>query len=193
MSLRVLLLIAFALAWPLAGAAQEETASPAEEPASEEAAPEEPAAEEVALEETEEPEPLVEEERSLVAGVLLYLPNRLFDLVDIVRLRGRVGPGFAVGARATRPVSALLGGYGSVGVGLPGPRGEPKIPLPVGLDGGGGAQVSLVGSGGDEYGVLEFGAMVHLLLVGLDLGVDPGEVLDFAAGFLLLDPIGDDF
>ena len=188
MSLRGLLLIAFALAWPLAGVAQEEMETPAEESAAEESMPEESAAEETA-----EPEPTVEKQRSVVATLLLYLPNRLFDLVDIVRLRGRVGPGFGVGARATRPVSAFLGGYASVGVGLPGPRGKPKLPLPLGFDAGGGMQVSVVGSGADDYGALEFGAMLHALLIGLDVGVDPGEVLDFAAGFLLMDPIGDDF
>jgi hypothetical protein len=198
MSLRVLLLIAFAFAWPLAAAAQDEMESPAEEPAAEEAAPEEAAPEETAadepmVEETGEPEPMVEKERSLVAGVLLYLPNRLFDLVDVVRFRGRVGPGFGVGARATRPASAFLGGYASVGVGLPGPRGEPKLPLPLGFDSGGGLQVSAVGDGPEDYGALEFGAMLHVILVGLDVGVDPGEVLDFAAGFLLMDPVGDDF
>jgi len=203
MSLRVLLLIAFALAWPLAGVAQEEMESQTEESAaeeaapeeapSEEAAPEEAAPEETAGEESAAPESMVEEQQNLATRVLLYLPNRVFDLMDVVRLRGRVGPGFALGARATRPASLFLGGYASVGVGLPGPRGEPKLPLPLGFDSAGGMQVSMVGDAPNGYGRTEVGALLHVILVGLDVGVDPGEVLDFAAGFLLMDPRGDDF
>ena len=43
--------------------------------------------------------------------LLYYLPNRILDLTDILRLRARVGPGLAVSARATENVS-FYGGTG---------------------------------------------------------------------------------
>jgi hypothetical protein len=64
--------------------------------------------------------------------VLMYIPNRIFDLLDIVRARLRLGPGLAVGVRLTEPLSAYLGAYGSLYGGLPGPRLEPKLPMPFG-------------------------------------------------------------
>ena len=67
-------------------------------------------------------------EQSLARRVALFLPNRVFDVLDIVRLRVRVGPGIAAGARATRPVSVFVGAYTSWFVGLRGPRGEPRLP-----------------------------------------------------------------
>jgi len=41
-------------------------------------------------------------------SIICYIPNRVFDILDIVRLRLRVGPGISVGVRATKPVSAFL-------------------------------------------------------------------------------------
>jgi hypothetical protein len=63
----------------------------------------------------------------------MYLPNRIFDVLDLVRLRVRVGPGLSAGARAG-PAKAFLGAHASVFVGLPGPRQEPRVPLPVGFE-----------------------------------------------------------
>lgn len=36
--------------------------------------------------------------------VALYLPNRIFDLLDIFRVRVRLGPGISVGVRASKHV-----------------------------------------------------------------------------------------
>ena len=72
-------------------------------------------------------------EAGVIKSIVCYIPNRIFDLVDIVRLRGRVGPGISVGVRATRPLSAFVGFHSSAFVGLPGPRGKAKLPLPVGF------------------------------------------------------------
>jgi hypothetical protein len=129
---------------------------------------------------------------------LMYIPNRIFDVLDIVRLRARVGPGFALSARATEFVDATLGGYTSVFAGLRGPRNEPRIPWPVGIENYAGVEVSVVGQRDEDrfsphYGRLEVGAGLHLILVGLDIGVDPGEVIDLAAGLLTLDTRGDDY
>ena len=130
--------------------------------------------------------------------VLMYIPNRIFDLLDIVRFRVRVGPGFAVGARATEAVDANLGAYTTVFAGLPGPRGRPKLNLPIGIENYLGAEVSVVGTSDEggrrpHYGALEVGAGFQAAILGLDIGIDPGELLDFAAGLVFIDLVGDDY
>jgi len=130
--------------------------------------------------------------------ILLYLPNRLFDLLDIVRLRVRGGPGFAVGVRATEAVDAQVGVYTSVFAGIPGPRARRRINLPVGLENYAGAEISAAagssdrGLTGPNYGTLEFGGGFQFGLLGLDVGVDPGELADFVTGFFLIELVEDD-
>jgi hypothetical protein len=130
--------------------------------------------------------------------VLMYIPNRIFDILDILRLRVRVGPGLAIGARATEAVDANLGAYTSIFAGIPGPRGRPKINLPVGVENYAGVELSVVGTNDNKgtaphYGALEVGAGFQAALLGLDLGIDPLEILDLATGLVFLDLIGDDF
>ena len=93
---------------------------------------------------------------------LLYIPNRIFDVLDIVRARVRVGPGIAVGARATEYADVFAGTYASIFVGIPGPRGEPEINWPFGLESNTGVEVSVAdattGAGASpNYGDFEFG------------------------------------
>ncbi len=138
-----------------------------------------------------------EESGSVVGAVLLYIPNRIFDVLDVVRLRVRVGPGFALGARATEFADVFLGAYTSVFVGIPGPRGEPEINWPFGIESRAGAEVSLAdvstGAGtAPDYGWLECGRGGQLLILGLDVGVDPWEAVDLLCGIVTFDPEGDD-
>ncbi len=134
-------------------------------------------------------------EAGVFKAIVCYIPNRVFDLVDIVRFRVRVGPGISAGVRATRPLSAFLGMHSSVFIGLPGPRGKAKFPLPVGFDLRSGAQASVadVSAGGPYYGPLEVGGELQLLLVGLNVGVGVWEIVDFVTGFVGFDLQGDDF
>lgn len=130
--------------------------------------------------------------------VLFYLPNRAFDLFDMVRLRLRLGPGLAVGVRATEPLSAYVGSYVSVYGGLPGPRQRRGIPIPVGFESYNGATLSVVhaatGVGlGPDYSPTEIGGSLHLLIIGADVDVDPMEVVDLLVGFFGFDPRHDDF
>lgn len=138
------------------------------------------------------------EERNLGIELLLYIPNRVLDLFDMVRARLRVGPGLAAGVRVTEPLSVYVGGYASVYAGLPGPRQRPWIPIPVGLETHTGVTASVADATldagiGPDYSPTEVGASLHLLIVGADVGVDPMEIVDFLAGFILMDPRGDDF
>ncbi len=127
--------------------------------------------------------------------ILMYLPNRIFDLLDIFRVRVRIGPGISVGARATTPASVFLGHHNTVFVGLHGPRGKAAIPWPAGTDMRAGAQASVVDLSSKEvyYGPLEVGLEVQPVIVGFNLGIGVFEVLDFATGFLFIDLQRDDF
>ena len=119
---------------------------------------------------------------------LKYLPNRLFDLTDIVRMQVRVGPGWALGLHATSFVPLFMGGYEATWVGIPGPRKSAKVPLPLGLDSQGGLLL-----GGGEYGAAEFGVCAHIFMIGFDVGFDPRELIDFGAGIAGVDFAHDDF
>ena len=127
----------------------------------------------------------------------MYIPNRILDVFDILRLRVRVGPGVAVDARATKVASAFVGSYASVYVGLPGPRNRPLPKLPVGLESRNGVQASVVDatvSGGldPDYGPAEIGFGAQLAIVGFDVGVEPLEILDLLAGLFFINLTNDD-
>jgi hypothetical protein len=129
--------------------------------------------------------------------IVLYAPNRVLDVLDLVRLRARVGPGFAVGLRATELADVYLGSYAALYLGLPGPRGRRVPKLPVGFENHHGVEVGVVDASsgfafGPGYTATEFGVGFQAAILGLDLGIDPFEIVDLAAGLLLFDPRGDD-
>ena len=130
--------------------------------------------------------------------LLLYLPNRICDVFDMVRARVRVGPGFAVGVRATKYCEVSLHAYTSIFAGLHGPRLEPRFPWPVGIESRAGISVTAAAEANTEvtaptYGYGELGLGFQAGIIGLDLGVDPVEVLDLVLGFFFIDLTGDDF
>ncbi len=129
--------------------------------------------------------------------LLLYVPNRVFDLIDVIRARARVGPGLGATARVTRFAQVKVGGYSSVFAGLPGPRGMPKIPWPFGFDALESAALGLLdlsaNVGSPNYGMFELGVGAQLGLVGIDVGLDPLEAFDLLAGFFMIDIFDDDF
>lgn len=130
--------------------------------------------------------------------LLFYIPNRIFDVFDLVRARVRVGPGMAIGARATKLTDLYMGSYASVYVGLPGPRQKPTIPWPVGVETRSGLAASLAdatvsGPGlGPNYSPTEFGLGFQAVLVGCEVGLDPLEVFDLLLGIFFIDLRGDD-
>lgn len=147
----------------------------------------------------EEPAAAPAEEPREKHPVLMYIPNRLFDVLDLVRVRVRVGPGFTVQARVTEAVDMVLGAHATVFAGIPGPRGRPRVNLPVGVETFAGAELSVAGDKSEEgwskpyYGPLEVGAGFQAAIIGLDVGIDPLEILDFAGGILFLDLKDDDY
>jgi hypothetical protein len=129
--------------------------------------------------------------------ILWYLPNRMLDLFDMVRLRARAGPGIAINLRMTDHVNLYAGQYKSVYVGLPGPRRAPTWPTVVGFERERGLIVMGVDATDDwpdepDYKPTEIVLGAHVLLVGCDIGVDPLEMADFLGGFIFRDPVKDD-
>ena len=131
--------------------------------------------------------------------ILMYIPNRIFDVLDIVRARVRIGPGLSVGARVTSIVTIFVGGHSTAYVGLPGPRGKPVVSLPFGLEDNSGPSLAPTKESKEEtekrpyYGPTEIGAEAQAVIVGVNVGVEPLEALDFLAGIIFVDLKGDDF
>jgi hypothetical protein len=126
--------------------------------------------------------------------IIMYVPNRVFDLLDIFRVRLRAGPGLSAGVRATAPASFFLGSHRTVYAGLPGPRGGSLLPVPVGFDSARGARVSLADMGGanTHYDFFEVGGEMQVFILGLNIGISPLEIADFASGLVCIDIVGDD-
>ena len=133
----------------------------------------------------------------LAKNLLLYIPNRVCDVFDLVRARVRVGPGFAVGVRVTRYGELSAHAYSSIYAGLHGPRTEPRIPWPVGIESRAGATVLVADAStkatAPTYGYGEVGLGFQAGIIGLDVGADPVEALDLVLGFFFIDLTGDDF
>ena len=131
--------------------------------------------------------------------ILMYIPNRIFDVLDIVRARVRIGPGLSVGARVASIVTVFVGGHSTAYVGLPGPRGKPEVPLPFGLEDSSGPSLEPAKENNEEtdrhpyYGPMEIGAEAQAAIVGINVGVEPLEALDLLAGILFIDLKGDDY
>lgn len=148
-----------------------------------------------------------------------YAVNRGADLVDILRLHVMAGPGIGVKAEATRLIHAgILFEQSCFAWGLHNRAVSPwkesvfswglvvgyhdetveRIPVLSGdygwrfdNEGEGGVFQAADPSGNLTLDLLTFRGAV-MLLVGIDLEVRVGEVLDFVAGIFQFDPSGDD-
>ena len=131
--------------------------------------------------------------RPFVVSALLYLPNRILDAFDFFRFGVDVGPGVGIQAQATEFVQATAMGRLSAGVGYQTLRHLPvKVSAesllgvgPLGVDG-------IVGLGWYRPAT-DFQLGFHFLLLGMHVGIDPVEILDFPAGFIGFDLADDDF
>ena len=138
------------------------------------------------------------EEKGLGHRLLLYLPNRVLDVLDVVRVRVRIGPGLAISARATEWASVFLGGYTSAYVGLPGPRGRAELPGLCGREIETGVRLLVIGEttqgeNSPRYAPDEVGVGAQIGILGADAGASPAELLDLVAGLFLIDLRNDDF
>ncbi len=135
----------------------------------------------------------------IVWPIVSYLPNRVFDLLDIVRLRVRVGPGWSAGVRATEFADVFAGSHSTVYAGLRGSRGRGwGVPWPFGIENHGGVEVSVVdltnhGPLAPVVDPLEIGFEAQAGFLGIYPALEVYEMLDFITGFIFLDIRGDDF
>ena len=134
----------------------------------------------------------------LIQPVVLYVPNRIFDILDIVRLRLRIGPGLSAGARVTELVDIFMGSHATGYIGLRGARGKPQIPWPLGLEKNEGIEISIAdvtddGKHAPYVDPLEISVQAQPVIAGVYVGLEVFEILDLAAGLLFLDLQGDDF
>lgn len=139
--------------------------------------------------------PVKERERH---PVLCYIPNRIFDVLDIVRARVRLGPGFSIGARVTEVADVFLGAHSTIYVGLRGSRGKPQVPWPMGVECNQGIEVSLLDGTAEDVDKpatdpLEIGVETQLLVAGVNVAIEPMEILDLLAGLVFIDLRGDDY
>jgi len=129
--------------------------------------------------------------------LLFYIPNRALDLIDIIRLRLRVGPGISAGVRATERLAFYGGKHRTVYVGLPGPRAPKKFVSPVGLESVKGMVFAGVDATDDSkhppgYSESEIALGVQVLIAGGEAGIDFVEIADFFTGLILIDLRKDD-
>jgi hypothetical protein len=128
---------------------------------------------------------------------LWYLPNRVLDLLDIVRLRAAVGPGLEAGVRITDVSSLYAGKSRAVWLGLPGERTPGGLPHVAGVT----QKRGLVLFGVDatdltpyppRYEFSEIGVQLHLGVAGVEAGIVPNAMVDFLFGLIGKDWSGDD-
>ena len=129
--------------------------------------------------------------------LLYYIPNRALDLMDMLRLRLRVGPGLSAGVRATERLAFFGGQHKTAYAGLPGPRAPKKFVSPVGLESYKGLVFAGVDATDDTdhppgYSQTEMTIGVQALVVGVDAGTDFVEIADFITGLILIDLRKDD-
>ena len=127
------------------------------------------------------------------ASIVAYLPNRIMDILDIVRLRARGGLGYGVSPRASQEAAFVWGNYETFYLGFPGPRKRVGFPHLVGRENLNGEIDADETEGGPNYGINEFGMGLHLGILGVDLAIEPDEAIDAIVGIFLQDPQTDDY
>jgi hypothetical protein len=131
----------------------------------------------------------------VVKSIVLYIPNRVFDMLDIVRLRLRVGPGLSAGVSATELADVFVGAHTSIYAGLRGSRGKPEIPWPFGIENRAGAEVSIIDATAKNVynDPLGFGAEAQLGIIGINVAIECYDILDLITGFVFIDLAKDDY
>jgi len=124
---------------------------------------------------------------------LMYLPNRILDLLEIVRFGYGVGPGFGFDIRITK--------YGQLAaeVGLDAGIGwEGRLHKPFRYGKSATAAIGPLRTSigdGETWKKSDFEIYVeyHALLDVIHITIDFAEIYDFFAGLLTFDPLNDDY
>jgi hypothetical protein len=142
---------------------------------------------------SEKPAEEEKEGRSFLVGMLMYLPNRVMDLFDMIRFGVNVGPGIGVDLAATDALQAQAFSHASVGVGLQSFR---HTPVFMGTEAGlGVGPLGAVGDLGATWyrSPTDLRVGLYVAILGAHVAIDPVEIADFLLGFLTIDIRDDDF
>ena len=122
---------------------------------------------------------------------LLYLPNRILDLLDVVRFDIGVGPASGAVLRLTRWGQFGMRSFspGSLRIGL---RGR-KLPFFLERTSEFGAGPGFLNSKERSVTPVEVGGSVDIFLLGISAGLSVDEAVDFLFGIFGLDIYEDDF
>ncbi len=156
-------------------------------------------------------------EPSTLERVLWYLPDRIFDIIDMFTIEINVGYQIGAGVWATRAVQVVAYTGATIGGGFYqkkqyGYRAEASFELMIGPVGVSAVSGIRAGTGGIDYtsrstflhtpgkpiyqeyrDYWAIGAKVGIFVIGLEFEVHPLEIFDFLAGIILFDPMGDDY
>ena len=157
-------------------------------------------------------------ERSLKAKALLYLPDRLLDLLDTVTFGVHFGIGAFADAHATRAVQVAAGVRSSGGVGVHdlrslGIKSQSEAGLTLVAAGGSSFTTGLIGTSGRRSGGGDFaglhkpgmpayqmvrdywalGASATAGIIGAEIEFHPLQLADFLAGWVGVDFLNDDW
>ena len=131
-----------------------------------------------------------EETTHPIITTLLYIPNRIFDLMDIFRINIGIGPGGGINLRATKLVQAGIESYHTVRCGIK--RRRVGIPYFEDMNGFGVGPVYLK-AGNPDRQFTEVGLTFHALFIGAEAAISLEEIADFFLGFFLIDFKKDDY
>src|SRR5690606_24788312 len=124
-------------------------------------------------------------ERGVGGTILLYLPNRIVDLLDVVHVGYGVGPGAGIGLHFTRYGRLLAVAGVDVGIGWFGRYARPYQAAIYALAAAG---PMIAPPNADEKWVRwhiprwDIGVYLHALLDQAYVGIAPDEIVDFVVG-----------
>ena len=138
-----------------------------------------------------EPQSEGRQRRGLLGAIVMYIPNRVIDVFDMVRFGVDVGPGIGLDGQATDALQARAIAQTSVGAGFQSFR---HTPIQTGVQSalGVGPVSSDAQVGGWYRSATDFRLGAHAAIVGAHAAVDPVEIADLVLGFLLIDIRDDD-
>lgn len=130
---------------------------------------------------------------------ILFLPNRILDLLDVFRLNVGVGPGIGVNIRATRFAQAGIASYNCVKVGIIGRQGwiymEESREFGVSvlyIEDSKAVGPLITFEDKTDRQLLEVGGFIYAFFVGAEVAIRPKELADFFLGWGLIDFCEDD-
>ncbi len=131
---------------------------------------------------------------------ILYMPNRIFDLLDIFRLNVGVGPGIGVNLRATQFAQVGIASYDAIKLGIIGRQGwiymEESKEFGVSLlyiEDSKAVGPLIAFEEKTDRQLLGIGGFLYLFFVGVEAGIRPKEIADFFLGWAMIDFVEDDF